>query len=275
MNIKNQNHLYTFNRFKTRVYPRNLPVHIFGSSSRGNSVYLERLRTLIDLGFPYKRYAELDQNFFIDVDYVLLTHEHPDHINIATFHRILEMHPNVKFVISPAMARDMMAPHFIEKRHLTFAHDLCTKYAGRFISAQQPLVLRTRDGLNFLYTPHVTEHGTITNVAIELTANQLGLHALYASDLDTIYGNPAKHIDGLPFDHQNPFSLIFLEANYDEALLQEALRADPHDAKALGNLRHMSEQTAWAYVTQFLADDGLFVPLHASSMYGTLVQDTE
>ena len=47
-------------------------LHIFGSSSKGNSIYFKDGRFLIDLGFPYKKYIEYDRNFFLKVDFIFL-----------------------------------------------------------------------------------------------------------------------------------------------------------------------------------------------------------
>ena len=66
---------------------------------------------------------------------------------------------------------------------------------------------------------------------------------------------------------------MFLEANYDKEILDPILQKDPHNARALGNKRHISEQEAWKYVSLSLSSTGLFVPLHASTTFGTLVQD--
>ena len=84
--IPEQNHLYMYNRNHQRLTPsqlndtlKPLPFYFFGSGSSGNSVYLTRLHTLIDLGFPYNHYANLNPNFFLDVDFLILTHEPYDH----------------------------------------------------------------------------------------------------------------------------------------------------------------------------------------------------
>lgn len=260
-----------YDRFRTQQHDRPLPVHIFGTSSDGNSVYIKNIRTLIDLGLPYKRYAEYDQNFFLDVDYIIITHEHGDHLNSPALLKILKMYPHVTVIIHPRMARKLMSPEFshrIKQDQLK----LYTKDGSSRFRTAAPQILTTRDNVQVVFTPHLTRHGDITNIAIELTIDQFDAHILYASDLDNLLPDETGLTDGLPHYKDNPFNLIFLEANYDEALLQEALEKNPNDARAKGNLRHISEQTAWEYVQRYLTEDGLFIPLHASSTFGTLIQ---
>lgn len=261
-----------YTRFRQQRFDQQLPVHIFGTSSKGNSIYIKNLRTLIDLGLPYKRYTEYDPNFFLDVDYIILTHEHGDHLNSATLLKVLNMYPNIKFLITGRMAKAIMHPDFSHRLNQERLRPY-TLYGpnNRFLFAKTQL-LTTRDNVPIELRIHVTQHGDITNIAVEMTVKALNLHMLYASDLDNLMPDPTGLTDGLPHYKDNPFNLIFLEANYDEHQLQEALFLDPTDVKALGNLRHISEQEAWRYVERYLSDDGFFIPLHASSTYGTLIQ---
>lgn len=260
-----------YDRFRTQQYDRLLPVHIFGTSSKGNSIYIKSLRILVDLGLPYARYKEYDPNFFLDVDYVILTHEHGDHLNPSTLLRILRSYPNVKFIIHPRMAKTIMGPSFAHRIKQEELAQYIREPDLRFITAtHQELV--TRDNVKVDFLPHLTRHGDITNIAIELTVPVFELHMLYSSDLDNLLPDESGLTDGLPHYTDNSFNLIFLEANYDEDILNEALRLNPNDPKAAGNLRHISEQAAWMYVNAYLSDDGYFIPLHASATFGTLIQ---
>lgn len=261
-----------YSRFKQQIVDQPLPVHIFGTSSKGNSVYIKNLRTLIDLGLPYKRYADYDPNFFLNVDYIILTHEHGDHLNSATLLKVLELYPNIKFLITQRMAQKIISEEFShrinQERLMPFTKGGMNQ---RFYVARTQKLM-TRDNISIDLIIHVTTHGDITNIAIEMTVEALDVHLLYASDLDNLEPDMSGKSDGLPHYQNNPFNLMFLEANYDEAVLYEALRINPYDPKARGNLRHISEQEAWRYVEKNLSNDGFFIPLHASSMYGTLIQ---
>ena len=68
---------------------------------------------------------------------------------------------------------------------------------------------------------------------------------------------------------------IFLEANYDDLLLQDW--SNKHvdyasQARVRGSLRHISEKEAFEFVKKYLKDTGVFIPLHASKTFGTLLQ---
>lgn len=316
--IPEQNHLYMYNRNHQRLEPNQLndtlkplPFYFFGSGSSGNSVYLTRLHTLIDLGFPYNHYTNLNPNFFLDVDFLILTHEHNDHFKFPTFYKILTNAPNVKIIISKRMFEvitesdqnknkiaKQVSGNFTEK-----INAIKTTYKNRFIiiesSQQQAIPLTTRHNLEFWFTPHMVSHGPIQNMAIEISTYQYDIHLLYSSDIDHLLddtGSDVAHNMGLPINYtttedlqnpnffpyshaltinplKNPFNLLFLEANYDEHVLEPILEHDPYNVRALSNKRHISEQEAWRYVNYSLSSDGIFIPLHASSTFGTLIQD--
>lgn len=317
--VPTQDKLYIYNKFKQRLSPDNvppkfkpLPFYFFGSGSSGNSVYLTQLHSLIDLGFPYKKYVTFDQNFFLDVDYIFLTHEHSDHFNFATFYKILQMNPNIKFVLSRRLYQVITEPDQTKNKiakqvrgdFQAKINQLTTTYHNRFLVIQPDqltsVILTTRHNLKFWFTPHLVSHGDILNMAIELNSAN-NIHTLYSSDIDHLIDNSGNDVirhlglpinyssnynifanDFVPFPHaininpsNNPFDLMFLEANYDEQLLAKALTKDPNNPHALGNKRHISEQEAWQYVNLSLADNGIFVPLHASRTFGTLIQELD
>lgn len=317
--IPEQEHLYIYDKFKRRIpvnqVPKNLrplPFYFFGSGSKGNSVYLTRLHTLIDLGFPYNHYTKVNPNFFLDVDYIFLTHEHRDHFKFSTFYKILRVFPNVTFVLTQRMYDIITEP---DKSKNKIAKEvsgdfdakiksLKTTYASHFfiINKNQPsMIFKTRHQVEFWFTPHIVSHGTIQNLAIEFSTQKYGMHMLYSSDidhlLDTTGSDQVQHL-GLPMNYTttedltdkhfmphkgaltlqaltNPFNLMFLEANYDENILQPFLSKHPFDPHANGNQRHISEQEAWRYINLALDTNGLFVPLHASTQFGTLIQELD
>lgn len=260
-----------YDRFHKPITDQPLPVHIFDTGSSGNSVYIKNMHILIDLGLPYKRYKEYSEVFFNDVDYIILTHEHGDHINPATLLRVLKTFPHVRVIIPKNMWTTINSEGWSHRIRQDELRQYCQPGNNRFYLAEEHMLI-TRDLINVHFKPHLTRHGDITNIAIELTTPQLDAHILYASDLDTLDPDETGVTQGLPHYSDNPFNLIFLEANYDTELLNEALRINPYDAKAKGNLRHISEQEAFAYVERYLTDDGAFIPLHASSQFGTLIQ---
>lgn len=256
-----------YDRFGKRVTDKRLDaLYVFGSSSAGNSIYFKNARILIDMGFPYKRYLEYDPTFFLKVDYIMLTHEHVDHLNYSTLFRVIKNYPGVKIIIPPNMWRDMLEPSFAKRIN----QQKLVANASHFIYSS-PMQLVNRKGLIINYIPHVTAHGPIKNCAIELIYNNQ--HVLYASDLDEFEANPARGTQGLPMDMSNPFDILCLEANYDPEILYNYIKSHNDDYRAKENFRHIDEVTAKKYVEKYLKSDGIFIPLHASHTFGTLWQD--
>lgn len=258
----------TYDKFRNRKFDLDLPVHIFGTSSAGNSVYLSGINTLIDLGLPYNRYKQVSPDFFLEVDFIILTHIHGDHLNPATLKHIMTAYPHIKILLSTEMAQDIQTTPRVAK---TLTPEFIQGHINQFRTAQ-PCQLQSRKAPFELIT-HKVPHGEIVNIAIEIRYHNK--HILYSSDIDTLDDLSTQNsgYDGIPHPNFNDkFDIAFLEANYDADLLNKALAENPNDIKAKGNLRHMSEQEAWAYIQRYLKDDGIFIPLHASSTFGTLIQ---
>ncbi|MCC2248938.1 hypothetical protein JUJ52_03065 [Virgibacillus sp. AGTR] len=301
-----------YNKWRQRQFGKRIPVHVFGSGSEGNSVYLKPHHTLIDLGLTFKSYQEYSPTFFLDVDYLIITHHHGDHLNPATLHRVLCNYPHIKVIMSEFMWKmitsDDYKPEYKKRKKgeiIPFGHDPLyqtdnsgrrikkpSKWANAFLLNQSRVyiaeaqTLVTHDGKKFLFEPLTVKHGDIVNIAVQISDPELEFEFLYASDLDNLggertftdcYGN-IQHVTGL--DQKRRYTCMFLEANYDETILQNwynnLSEDDPNyrgkKARADGNLRHISEQEASVYIEQHLDENGLFVPLHASKTFGTLHQ---
>ena len=301
-----------YNKWRQRQFGKRIPVHVFGSGSEGNSVYLKPYHTLIDLGLPYKIYQEYNPTFFLDVDYLIITHHHGDHLNPATLVRVLKNYPHIRVIISEFMwnvitSDDYKAEYVKREKGETvpFGHDPSfktddsgrrirkpAKFAPDFFAHQSkfsfaaPEMLVTHDRKQFLFEPLTVKHGDIVNIAVQIYDPELEFDFLYASDLDNLDGERAftdcfgvtQHVTGLNKERQ--YTCMFLEANYDEDILRawydKLDESDPDyrgkKARADGNLRHISEQEASVYIERHLAENGLFVPLHASKTFGTLHQ---
>lgn len=296
--LPHQPHLYLYNRNHQRQpVPDHPSFYFFGSGSSGNAVYLKHAQLLIDLGFPFKKYVADDPTFFYQVHYLLLTHEHTDHLNTSALLHILRTYPHIHVIITKRMWAQITDPLWTKRwdsksplNARAMQKQLKETYRHRFIFIDESTQSLTLYGNNPYFAtlklyPHLVTHGNIINVAYELETPTL--HVLYASDLDHVMPPAGADHDDLqgglnlpleldstghltPFKH--PFDLIFLEANYDQDILRHALEINPDDPHARGNQRHISEQESWRYIDFALASDGLFVPLHASPSFGTLVQ---
>lgn len=278
-----------YTKHATPIYTdMQLPIDIVGSGSAGNSVAIKPLRLLIDVGFTYKKITDMvnmDQ-----IDFVALTHEHIDHINPATLKRFVVRHPHLVILMPDRLwpvlqEKDPKLKDKIAHRVQTFPFD-------------KPIILETRDKESYTIIPHSTEHGDIINVAYEIIFEKMQTHMLYATDLDTFDPHPSGFPKGLPQGDHVKFNLIFLEANYDEEVLNEYIEQkegrlremktadfmhlpskqeekDVFNAifRAKSNLRHVSEQAAIQYIRRYLTEHGIFIPMHASRSFGTYFQD--
>lgn len=313
-----------YNKNRERTFGVKLPIHLFGTGSEGNSVYLRPQKTLIDLGLPYIRYQEYDENFFFDVNYIIITHHHGDHLNPSTLLRIMDNYPHIKVIMLPFMYEYITSEHYRPeyKRKLDangeqvyelgpdfqpvknkpvyetdqYGNKILEnlpykekfeKHTFRIIYATHELELTTHERRSFTFNPLTTKHGDIVNLAIEIHDPELDFHLLYASDLDDLNGNRVfedykgeqQHITGLKQEDTN-YNIALLEANYDEETVNVYLdNLNPDDpgyigkrARVQGNMRHISEQESFKYIDKHLADTGFFIPLHASSTFGTLFQ---
>lgn len=278
-----------YTKHATPIYTdMKLPITIVGSGSAGNSVCIEPLRMLIDVGFAYQKIADkvnLDQ-----VDFVALTHEHGDHINFATLKRFARRHPHLRIITPERLWKVLQEKDPTIKDHI-----------GDMVRAFQfdkPFTLETRDKTAYTVIPHSTEHGDVINVAYEIDFSQMDTRILYATDLDTFDRDHSGFPSGLPNGEHTKFNLIFLEANYDEDVLEEYIVQKERAMQALktadfnnlpkpdeertirnaifrakSNLRHVSEQKAISYVRRYLTEHGIFIPMHASRSFGTYFQD--
>lgn len=240
-------------------------ITMYGSGSSGNSLYIKPYNVIIDLGLSYKHY---DENIFYDIKYILLTHEHGDHFHVASIDRISKKFPHITFVLSEHLLEK--AKEIFNKKNRDFSK------INYQILTDKPIIYEIKNDNYAVITYTVTDHGDIPNVSYTIKGfepinNIENPVILYASDLTTT--EPKHHTEGLPKDES--YNLMFLEANYSAEEVYDVLQHDPYDRKALGNLRHLSEDSAFNYVRRYLDSNGLFIPLHASSEFGSFIQITK
>lgn len=238
---------------------------MYGSGSSGNSLYIKPYRIIIDLGLAYRNY---DEDIFYNVKYILLTHEHGDHFYVTTIDRIHKKFPHITFVMSEHLY-DVAFDIFKKK-----GRDFNDIKNIQILSKNEPLIYEIENDEYALIKHTMTDHGDIPNVSYTIKGFKpidsiKEPVILYASDL--ISTEPTTRTEGLPKDEI--YNLMFLEANYDATDVHEVLKHDPHDRKALGNLRHLSEDNAFNYVYRYLnKEHGYFIPLHASNEFGSFIQ---
>lgn len=291
----------TFNNNIIKQEDVYMPMHIFGTGSSGNSVWLKDLNLLVDLGLRKKAYLDYDPLFFDRLEYIIITHHHGDHLEPSTLFYILENYPHIKVIISSFLWNYVMSPLYKPTRKNgipTYPYQpKFEKYKNRFIEAK-PQWLTLNKSQVALLQPRTIKHGDIVNIALEIYHRETNLRMLYCTDIDNLKGatsfisvlNTTENVDGL--NQETTYNVMLLEANYTEEKIVEwlentkqAIDNDPdltpdeklHEwnnalVRANNNRRHISEEEALPYVQRMLDSAGIFVPLHPSSMFGTLFQ---
>ena len=291
----------TFNNNIIKQEDVYMPMHIFGTGSSGNSVWLKDLNLLVDLGLRKKAYLDYDPLFFDRLEYIIITHHHGDHLEPSTLFYVLENYPHIKVIISSFLWNYEMSPLYKPTRKNgipTYPYQpKFEKYKNRFIEAK-PQWLTLNNSQVALLQPRTIKHGDIVNIALEIYHRETNLRMLYCTDIDNLKGatsfisvlNTTENVDGLNQD--TTYNVMLLEANYTEEKIVEwlentkqAIDNDPdltpdekiHEwnnalVRANNNRRHISEEEALPYVQRMLDSAGIFVPLHPSSMFGTLFQ---
>lgn len=204
---------------------KNLNYNVIASGSSGNAVRIGNI--MIDCGIPFKKMRE----DLYQVDTLLITHAHSDHIKSSTYESIRSEFPRIK----------------------TYANaDVAYRYPVDTVIGIKKLILPKKR----VIIPYEGKHDVpVTYFIIQMS----GLNILYATDTNHIE-NP----DEIPIDY------FFLEANYDERKLQQLRRQyktrtyDPIES----SLRHLSVQKAkeFYYVNRRDAESK-FIELHKSSRF--------
>lgn len=190
-------------------------------------------KVLIDIGVPYKAINSLE------IDYVLLTHSHRDHLNVSTISKLAYENPHIKF--------------------------FCTKYLV------QTLIRCGVDVSNIYFKPHI-EIGSLTlnrfnlihdvpNCGWKLKFKESGkqtLKVFYATDTASL-----DHVSAIGFDY------YFIEANYDEDeivnLIKEKVDSGEYSYERRVVDTHLSKQKADKWLSNNIGDNSVYVYIHEHS----------
>lgn len=214
------------NKYKRREDGRTLPIQIFGSSSKqGTAIYVAPVNILFDIGVNFKKLKHIQD----EIDYIIVSHEHSDHIDWATLHAMLQFHPMIQVVL-PANINipdklSYLSAHFIQSKDMV------------------PLHLTLRSGLKIDVLPVKVPHGNTSSFSYDVTFQSS--HLLFSTDLS----------DTEPLPKLTKYDIIMIETNYDE---DEFLSKDGSG----GAINHLSVQQALRYALTHLSDYGKIIPLH-------------
>ena len=168
-----------------------------------------------------------------DLQIVLISHEHGDHLNINTIKRLASERPSLRFGCGDFLAK-----------HLTGIRNVDLYQSGKIYDYGQ-----------FKISPITLYHDT-PNFGYRIFKD--GKKVLHATDTRTLEGISAKG-----------YSLYALEANYDEERIHDIIRekhARGEYAHQRGSINsHLSVQQSQNFVLQNAGENYQFIQLHQSS----------
>lgn len=208
-----------------------LDYHIISSGSSGNAVRIGNI--LFDCGVPFRK---LKDDLYI-VDYLLITHDHQDHVKESTLASIAKEFPNIRIYSTYRVARmnENVVP--INLDYL-------------------PIEL----GDTLVYAVEVP-HDVLTYGYIALNSEVAYVYATDLSDTKSLTELTQKL--GIRFD------AVFLEANYDP----EKIKAVGNEWHGRYNPyldstnRHLSTDEAARFYAKFKKEGGEFIELHKSHRF--------
>ena len=210
-----------------------LDYQIISSGSVGNAVRIRDI--MIDCGIAFSKMKE----DLYKCQYLLITHDHQDHVKPATLNQIVSQFPNIEIYSTYKVARLNDAVTAINTDYLPIflAKSACNMWA----------IPVPHNTLCFGYVLRFDE-----------------LDVLYATDLkNTVDLGRFTEEMGIRYDH------IFLEANYDETKLR-ILGDEWHgqyNAYVDSSERHLSKDEALRFYARNRKEGGELIELHKSSRF--------
>lgn len=197
--------------------------NIIASGSSGNAVQVGG-RLLIDCGVPYKHLKDILSR----VNVVLLTHVHGDHFNKTTIRRVAQEHPLLRFACCQWLVLPLVEcgvdPRRIDRM------DPGKQYTYNLFDGK------------CVVEPVALVHD-VPNCGYKITLPN-GERVLYATDTGTLDGITAKNFD-----------VYLIEANYDDAELQERMNAKLAAGEFAYESRTAATHLSRAQAIQFLTEN--------------------
>lgn len=203
---------------------------IIATGSTGNAVVLNDY-ILIDCGVTFKAL----KGVYKDLQIVLLTHEHSDHINKTTVRKLAEERPTLRFGCCEWLVNDLVTAG-VPKQSIDVLE-----------------IGKIYDYKAFKVSPVKLYHN-VPNCGYRLFTN--GEKGIYATDTGHLQGITAKGYD-----------LYMIEANYTDDDLQERINAKLEAGEYCYELnvanRHLSHEQASEWLMDNMNEKSEYVFLHA------------
>ena len=202
----------------------NFKYKILSSGSKGNCVIINDC--MIDCGLPYSKIkADL-----YDINYLIITHIHQDHLKVKTIRKIAEQFPTIKIIGNYEVNQIYNVNHI----------------------ANSGYEIKTDD---YTFFPFQCFHDVLCN---GYTWTYGDKEIIYATDTSSLELAPKKTYD-----------YFFLESNHDEAKLEEIRNQSNGGYNPyLSGKRHLSTQQAKAFwYTHRRSADSELIELHKSARF--------
>lgn len=196
------------------------------SGSKGNSTLFSTASTklLIDCGISTRALMQKLETFQLtvdDIDAVLVTHEHTDHIQGL---KRLSLKLNVPLIATHQTARALVK---------IFGE--CPPF--KIFSASDPFTIG-----NIQVTPFPISHDAIDPVAFKFSYQNI--HVGVCTDLG--------HVNPLIEHHLKNCDYLVLEANHEPELVLQSQRSDAYKQRVLGRSGHLSNQECFQLLDKIL-----------------------
>ena len=199
----------------------NLTYNVIATGSSGNAVLVRENNNkgiLFDCGVSYKKI----EPYIDDVDLIVITHRHKDHIKDSTLNRIKKLYPNIS-IIAP------------EESEITY-----DKIDG-FVPHNVWKLIKGKYQMMFIPTPH-----SVPNCAI-IVKFENGSTCMYATDTASIDHIKAPNLD-----------IYFIEHNYSD--VRDIAELSNH--AIINVTTHLSNEDAYSWYLRNKGEHSVLVPLH-------------
>lgn len=203
--------------------------NIISTGSQGNAVVLNDC-ILIDCGVSFKALKEI----YKDIKIVLLTHRHSDHFNPTTLGMLAKERPTLRFACCEWLVSDLLECN-VPKRNIDVLE-----------------IGKIYDYRAFKVSPIKLYHN-VPNCGFRV----------FAGDEKAIYATDTEHLEGIT---AKGYSLYMIEANYQDAELQERIEAKLATGEYCYELnvagRHLSKEQADEWLLDNMGEHSQYVYLH-------------
>lgn len=210
-----------------------LDYRILSSGSIGNAVRIGNI--MIDCGIAFNK---MKQDLY-KCQYLLITHDHQDHVKPAVLKKIVEQFPNIEIYSTYKVAR---------------INDAVT-------------------AINTDYLPIWLEKARCNMWAVPVPHNTLCFgYVLQFEDQNILYATDLKNTSELAQfteEQEVQYDYTFLEANYDETKLK-LLGDDWHgqyNAYVDSSERHLSKDESLRFYVKYRKEGGEYIELHKSTRF--------